>query len=189
MSKIRCFCAVDISDDVKNVLKNLQSELKMQFDRVSWTRSEGLHITMKFLGDQEHSEIGEISDALIKACRNFPEVRVDFSGLGFFPGPLRPRVIWVGVKSGGKELINLNKLIEDELAKLKIPRESKRFHPHVTLGRIKSFSKDNTKYQEIELQYKEKSFGSVMADKLIFMQSILKPRGAEYISLGKFEFI
>jgi len=188
MSKIRCFCAVDISEDVKNVLKDIQSELKSTFDRVSWTKPHGLHITMKFLGDQEGSYIGEISNALSKACVNFSKVEVDFSGIGFFPGSSRPRIIWAGINSGLKELMKLNNSIEDELAKLKIPRDKKRFHPHVTLGRIRSWDKESINYKKIELNYKNISFGSIMVDKLCLIQSILKPKGAEYITLGTFDF-
>ena len=125
MPNIRCFCAIEISDDIKSRINNFRKEIQGNFDKVTWTKSQGLHITMKFLGDQEESKIEVISHALSEVCKENSKFGIDFSGIGFFPGTNRPRVIWVGVKSGVRELIKLNKMIEDKLSMLKIPGKQK----------------------------------------------------------------
>ncbi|MBU1627339.1 RNA 2',3'-cyclic phosphodiesterase [bacterium] len=190
MSKIRCFCAVDISEDVKDRITDFRSQIKGNFDRVSWTKPAGMHITMKFLGEQEESGIDEISRALSEVCKSIYRFKIEFKALGFFPGPRKPRVVWVGVKSGEKELVNLNKLVEDKLSLFKIPKESRDFHPHITLGRIKQRRPgEDDIYKEMLLKYQDESFGFCIADRLCFLQSILKREGAEYKKLGNYEFI
>jgi len=188
MSKIRCFCAVDISEEVKNRLVDFRSEIEDCFEKVSWTRIEGMHITIKFLGEQDESKIEEVSQAFSDVSGGFSRFEVEFGGMGFFPGVKRPRVIWIGVKRGLEKLVALNEMVEERLARLKIPREKREFHPHLTLGRIKRCEPNSARYKELIIGNQDRAFGVIEADRLCFFQSILKPEGAEYIKLGTYEF-
>ena len=188
MSKIRCFCAVDISGDIKDRILDFRDEIKGNFGKVSWTKREGMHITLKFFGDQEESKIDEIKGALSEVSKDFSKVNIELGCLGFFPGFRRPRVIWVGLNKGEGELIDLKGMIDDMLVKIKIPRDGKRFKPHLTLGRIRNPEGKEGIYRDLVMKNEGRAFGSFIADRLFFIQSILKPEGAEYIRLGAYEF-
>ncbi len=61
---------------------------------------------------------------------------VSLQGLGVFPGPTRPRVVWVGVTTGAAQLIALHDLLEPGLLARRL-LVARPFSAHVTLGRVR----------------------------------------------------
>src|SRR5205809_133606 len=101
---------------------------------VKWVRGEGLHLTLKFLGDVADEREPELAAALTRAAAGARGLALALGGFGVFPDFRRPRVVWVGIApEAGLEI--LQHRVEQEFAPLGFPTEARPFRPHVTLGR------------------------------------------------------
>jgi len=174
---IRSFIAIDIPAEIKTELTALQDSLKRLGAAVSWTRPEGVHLTLKFLGDVEPHVIPDIVNALIGAVNNTMSFNIIVEGVGCFPNPRRPKVLWVGLQ-GGEILSQLQSAVETVTEPLGFPKENRRFNPHLTLGRVKDPRGIERVIRELEhLGFPRHEF---TASEVRLMKSELKPTGAEY---------
>ena len=109
-----------------------------------------------------------------------------FKGTGSFPSGMKnPRVLWVRIEDE-ETLTALQSQLEGELEKLGFPRERRKFHAHLTLGRVKSLFDIKETLSLLE-KYRDRNFGEMKVEKISFIQSTLKPTGAEYSILSEFE--
>lgn len=140
MEQIRTFIAIELDEPTKTQLTDLQKRLKVEMPEraIRWVRAEGIHLTLKFLGDVPVTRIERIAEELKEACRGFAPFWLKFGGLGCFPNPRRPRVVWVGIEEETGTLARLQRAIEKRLAPLGYPPEKRPFNPHLTLGRVRS---------------------------------------------------
>lgn len=104
---------------------------------VRWVKADHLHITLRFLGDVEDRKAEALIDGLESLVEMAP-FRFNLAGIGAFPDRKRPRVIWTGIDKGKEEVVSLAETVERIVESCGLPREPKRFSPHVTLGRVKS---------------------------------------------------
>jgi 2'-5' RNA ligase len=182
---MRLFVALDIPESVRTSLAALLPKLRAVCAGARWVRIEGLHITLKFIGEVSAEKIGAIKAALATLPSRQP-VPVIFRGLGFFPNARRPRVLWAGVEVG-PELGALAAAVEAALDPLGIAREERTFSPHLTLARF-----DSPRGLEALHSAVEKSalleFGQATSQEFHLYQSILKPGGAEYTRQATFSF-
>lgn len=130
---MRTFVAIEISnDDVKKSIKDLQNNLKINAKPVNL---EQLHFTLQFLGEISEHQAQKVIESLRKI--EFSEFTIILKGIGVFPKPKFPRIIWVGTdEKGGKNLIELAKKVEKVLEPLGLVSD-KPFKPHITVFRIK----------------------------------------------------
>lgn len=126
----RLFIAVDLPDAVRRRLGRL---LPRPPDGVKPVRPEQIHLTLHFLGEVEAEPAAELAAALEKIRK--PVFVIDLAGVGCFPSPRRPHVLWVGVKPS-EPLHSLHTAIADVLSESGLPVESRPFTPHVTLARV-----------------------------------------------------
>jgi RNA 2',3'-cyclic 3'-phosphodiesterase len=96
------------------------------------------HLTLRFLGDTDPADLDRIAAALAAAFRDRPAFEFTLAGIGAFPSPRRPRVVWIGVTDGADELRALAARLADALASVGVPPEPEPFVPHVTLFRVRS---------------------------------------------------
>ncbi|MFH0847558.1 MAG: RNA 2',3'-cyclic phosphodiesterase, partial [Chloroflexota bacterium] len=138
MEEIRSFIAIELPDEVKSILSQLQAKLKScgEFP-AKWIDPSGIHLTLKFLGNITSHRITEITRALETAASGTAPLQLELKGLGVFPSLKRVQVIWVGIEGELDKLGELQKRIESGLAKLGFPREARAFTPHLTLARIR----------------------------------------------------
>jgi 2'-5' RNA ligase len=104
---------------------------------VKWVRPEGLHLTLKFLGEVEEAREGELRAALAEAAGPAGAERpvtLAIGGCGVFPDFRRPRVVWVGI-APEPALELLQDRVERAFVPLGFPAEARAFRPHLTLGR------------------------------------------------------
>lgn len=173
---MRAFVAIEISNqDVKNSIKSIQSQIKI---RARAVEIENIHFTLFFLGEVSDSMVTKIKDAISQI--EFSSFDVLFQGVGAFPKPSFPRVIWIGTdKEGGGKMKMLAKKVEDALSSLGFHND-KPFQPHVTIFRIKSkvgnISKDLSKYEN-------KEFGMQKISEIKLKKSELTPNGPIYSDL------
>jgi len=182
IEKIRSFIAIEISESVRKKIADLQEELKKHKERISWTKPDNIHLTLKFLGDIEESKTKSIGESLTIATKELQPFNFFVKELGVFPNFRRPRVLWVGINNPGNELNNIHSKIEQQLNQLGFQKEKKRFNPHLTIGRVKSQVSD----QFIE-RFKTVKFdgNEVKVAEIIFMKSQIHPKGAIYTPLRK----
>ncbi len=149
---MRTFVAVEISNNnVLALIKQIQNKIDIDAKPVSL---ENLHFTIQFLGEITN----EISKKVIEALNTieFSSFTINLKGVGAFPKPKFPRVIWIGTdENGGNMLIQLAKKVENVLKPLGFSSD-KPFKPHITIFRIKKKVGDITK--ELDEQ-KMKDFG------------------------------
>ncbi len=173
---MRTFVAVEIQNvEVLNSIAKLQSDLKIKAKPIS---KENMHFTLLFLGEITEEIASKIMGALESIT--FSPIQVSFSGVGAFPNPRFPRVIWIGVdETASKNLINLASQVEEKLAPLGF-KSDKPFKPHLTIFRIKNsigdISKELDKLKTIQL-------GHDTISELKFKKSILTPSGPIYSDL------
>lgn len=174
---MRLFIAIPMPEFVRNRL----AELQQPVDGVRWQETEKLHLTLKFLGDTESDRAQKLQSALDTI--DLPSFSIWMNGLGYFPQKGQPRVLWVGVKKN-EPLKQLYSEIEDQCTNLGFDPEKRSFKPHITIGRIKSVSKD-----EISAFIDEhKQFGipEVQVNEFVLFESKLHPDGAQHCRLKTF---
>ena len=185
MPTIRTFVCIELPASLRQRLDGLQQQLRPLGGGISWSQPEGIHLTLKFLGDVETGRIAAVGEAVANAMRGFAAFPITVAGTGGFPNLSRPRVLWVGIQEKSGQLMNLQLRIERELTALGFPREERRFSPHLTLGRVK----DPEAAQAAARALQQHGFApeSFTPSGVIVMRSDLKSTGAVYTPLKSIE--
>ena len=180
---MRCFIAVELSDDVRDYLYELvsgfQTKLRKENVKINWIAKRNLHLTMKFLGEVNEVTLGVVKERLRKI--EFSAFELELDKLGFFPNEDYLRVIYVGLEPE-KKIIELQQRIDMEL--LDLFGKEQDFHGHVTLGRVK-LAKDKKRLKELAGEKIENKKFIVEEFKLV--KSELAKEGARYFTLGSFK--
>jgi 2'-5' RNA ligase len=179
---MRTFVAIEISNgNIINSIKKFQSEININAKPVE---PKNCHFTLQFLG--EISE--EISQKIIQALHKieFSSFSVNLKGVGAFPKPKFPRVVWIGTdENGGNMLIQLSKKVEKVLEPLGFFSD-KPFKPHITVFRIKKKIGDITK--ELDRQ-KMIDFGIQEVTNIKLKKSELTPNGPIYSDIEEIKAV
>ena len=129
---MRIFIALDIPGEIRaQMLKYVQRARALAAD-ARWARPEGLHVTLKFVGEVSDAKVEQIKAAL--ATVKTAPFEVTFANVGFFPTARSPRVFWIGVE-GGEALPGLAALIDNAAHGVGIAKEDRAYSPHLTLAR------------------------------------------------------
>ncbi|MDH4210278.1 MAG: RNA 2',3'-cyclic phosphodiesterase [candidate division WOR-3 bacterium] len=176
---MRTFLAVEVPQQERKIIDDfILTEAKSELP-IKWVKFENLHITLKFLGEIDEKKKTDITPVIETICREHSSFKVKLEGLGCFPHPRNPRVLWVGVTQGGNELCAIADALEKELAQFGF-KEEKRFHAHLTIGRIKK----NCKVDDIVAKNIYTESFEVAA--VVLFKSTLKPEGPVYDQLCSF---
>lgn len=186
---IRTFIAVEISPSLREELSLLQQELKKTSSDVKWVEPKNMHLTLKFLGDTEEEKIPRIKEALSGICLNNDSFEIGFCGIGVFPKPDFPRVVWIGIKEGKEQILELAACIENILIPLGFEPEKRPFSAHLTLGRVRSgMNKDRLKNAIAKMSsYRLKD--TLIIKNIILFRSELASAGSTYTKLAEFGLI
>lgn len=183
---MRLFIAIDLPDAVRAALAREQEHLRAACrgsGDIRWTRPEGVHLTLKFLGEVAATRLDEITDRLSHVAV-FDRFEIDVRSFGFFPSARRPRVFWVGLEAP-PALGNLAKRVEAAMAVLGFPPENRPFQPHLTLARFESQGAQPA--LEAALQKSgDAGFGRFIVSEFVLFESKLRPGGAQYSKLARF---
>ena len=175
MASIRTFIAVELPDDIKQEIGDFISQLRPQIRGVRWVEPLNLHLTMKFLGNVEEDSINKIVNGVSEVAQHHSHFIIQMENFGAFPGMKRPRVLWIGVKNGLNELSQLAASVENKMVKLGFELESRKFSPHLTVGRVR-------RGKRVYIPQDVPSFGPVEFDvtTVTVMKSTLTPEGPIY---------
>ena len=183
---IRAFLAIEPPEDILQSLSRLQEKLKREIGgRISWTKPQGQHLTLKFFGDISAEDVNHICTAVKNRIASGSSLNLKIEKLGVFPDARRPRVLWCGVTGDGEKLSVLQKKLEADFEGIGFPAENRPFRLHLTLGRIKE-PHGLTGISEALTKHNAFAAGKFECKELILFQSKLLPQGAVYTKLAEF---
>jgi len=180
---IRTFVAVCLDAEVRGRISAVAERAKKLAPNVKWVAPDNFHVTLKFLGGVSAGRVARVQDALDEIAREFTAFDLSLSGLGVFPTPRRPRVIWVGVEEGREQLVALAKAVEDRLVRAGFEKEDKPFRSHITIGRVRE-GKPVEGLVEGLAEIDTGNLGVQRIDSITVMESTLRPGGSEYTPLS-----
>lgn len=185
---LRLFWAVELPEPVRESLTTIQRRLKRSGADARWVRPEGIHLTVKFLGNAPAEAVEDLIRAAQDALAGLPRMNLRPSGVGAFPRPKSPRVVWAGLTGDTRPLAELAGRLDGAMAELGFPPETRPFSPHLTLGRVKSGRGRVDLVNTIAglANYDGPPF---TAGEITLFRSRLGPDGAKYESLAKIELI
>ena len=184
---IRTFIAINIPDMVRSEIAKFQSELKIHRADVKWVRPESMHITLKFLGNVKEENMSEVARCVGEAAHGYKPFTVEVSGVGTFPNERRPRVLWIGVKSGAEILSELASRVDGALSGMGFEREKRRYSAHLTLGRVRSPNRIQDVVNAMTVQgFEAKPFDVTELD---VMKSELLRTGAVYTAMERIKLV
>ncbi|MDM7274797.1 MAG: RNA 2',3'-cyclic phosphodiesterase [Thermoprotei archaeon] len=175
------FIAVDVEEPLLvSRLQSVMNSLASTNVDMKLVEPYNLHVTLRFIGEVSPGVAGEISRALSRL--SFKSFKVVFKGLGAFPSTLKPRVVWVGVSEGFKEMVELRASIEKLLKSVGIPPEREDFAPHLTLARIRG-SRNLSSLVKLLNDMSDYDVGSMIVDRVRLKKSTLTSSGPIYETL------
>jgi len=187
MTVLRAFIAIELSAEIQRELDRLSSTLRQRLKNtpVRWVPAANIHLTLKFLGNVSLANLDVLQNVLqIEAAHHAP-FELHVAGLGAFPSPRRPRVIWVGVQAPA-ELSQLQRGLEEGVTRAGYAPEERGFTPHLTLGRV-SRDANPAELQRIGqalTETKVGELGAMQVQTVRLFRSDLLPSGAVYTCLS-----
>lgn len=179
---IRSFIAIELSDKTKNSLKKIIAELSEVKADVKWVSTVNLHITLKFLGNIKEDDILNISNIIKESSSDIEPFNLHIEGSGAFPDLKRPKIIFVNIKDDKNNIFTIYERLEDKLSHLGIKRESRKYKPHLTIGRARSPKCIDKLADSIKI-HKNDFIGDEQIESIVLMTSELLPKGPKYSKL------
>src|SRR6266849_7870583 len=186
---IRAFIAINLPPTVRARLAQLERELEVAFvaGAARWVRPEQLHLTLKFLGAVPEESLSDLEAALRRACESSAPLELRADGLGCFPHPRNPRVLWVGILGDLGRLGELHARVEAQTRNWSARDAARPFQPHLTIARVNDLRlADRRRLGETITAHARVSLGRWQVDRVDLMQSVLSPQGAEHECLAAF---
>ena len=171
-----------LPEEIRQRLAAAIDGLRAHATDVAWVAESNLHITLKFLGQVDEPRVAALADALRRALGDLPAFDVGVRGLGAFPSPTRPRVLWAGLEDAAGALTKVARRVDACCGDLGFPRESREFAAHVTLGRVREPRGRQPALAGVLARGAD--FGRLRVQRVSLMRSELSPRGARYSELA-----
>lgn len=185
---IRVFCAVELPEEIRAAVSAHAARLRREFPdaRASWARPEGLHITLKFIGEVEAARVEALARAAGAAVEGFKPFRLSIEASGTFPPRGAARVLWFGVKDPDAQLTQLQRRLEEECAAAGFTREPRAFKPHLTVARLRTPQGAHA----LSNEHRQATFGPYhfQVSELLVIRSELGPGGARYTPRSRHSF-
>jgi len=179
---MRTFIAIELSETVQQALAAVQQQMRPLVSFARWTRPDGTHLTLKFLGEAQKYQLDKIETELDRIASAFGPFELALNSVGAFPRLAAPRVLWVGINQG-EAVKRLQSDIESAISPLGFPSEKRDFKPHLTLARLEGAN------WPLELRQRFLDCASIISgvqwhiDRMILFRSELSKGGAVYTAL------
>ncbi len=183
---MRAFIGLEFGDDLKKELYNIQEILKINSNKGSWVSLDNFHVTLKFLGNINKSQINSIEKSIKAISINTSPISITLGELGYFNVKNGEyRVIWIGINGEMMKLKNIYDIIEKDMNRIGFPIEKRRFTPHITLGRR---VKTKLPFNKLEESIKHKLGTEFLLDNLTLMKSEEIMRKRVYTPIKSYKF-
>ena len=186
----RLFIAVPVADDVRRAVGQLMENVagapidERQFGQPRWVRVDGLHLTLRFLGATPDVRQQELGTVLTAACQGVAAFPITLRGAGAFPNPARPRVLWIGIADGARQLGGLAERINARLQTLGWTPDDRPFEPHLTLARTDGVPGAADFARRLVAAAADVQFGW-QADRVVLYRSVLGRGPARYEAVAE----
>jgi 2'-5' RNA ligase len=185
IEEVRSFIAIELPEQIKQRLGQIQTKLKPGRSPAKWVAPEGIHLTLKFLGNISVSSIADVTRVMEEAAFGTPPFHLEVKGTGVFPDVKRVRVVWIGLAGELDKLIQLQKRLDRGLEGLGFAPETRPFTAHLTLARMRDEASPSERAAMGELVSKaEFDAGGFAVDRVNLMKSQLTREGAIYSRLA-----
>jgi 2'-5' RNA ligase len=182
----RTFVGLPIPPDRASALGRLQASLAPDLPEVRWTDPALFHVTLAFLGDVDDTRLDAVGRAVAEGAAGFAPFELELEGVGAFPDARRPRVVWAGLAGEGLgPLDELRKAVVAALKRVRQGPEDDRFHPHITLGRLKGGRGPGPDATPVIDRHRGWSAGPFAVEEVITFASSLGPKGPSYTPLAR----
>jgi 2'-5' RNA ligase len=184
---LRLFVAIELPGEVREALSRIQHELQRRgIEKLRWVRPEGIHLTLKFLGETPAQRVPAIQEALAEAVAGINAHELSLGNLGTFGGS-RPRVLWIDLTGDLDTVRELQERTETALNALGFAREARGWSPHVTLARVRpEAARDIAGVITAAMAGVNAPPGVIPVRELSLMRSTLRPSGAVYERIAAF---
>jgi 2'-5' RNA ligase len=185
----RLFVGIRVSVGTASALagaaETLQRRAKDAGIDIRWVAPANYHVTLKFFGWTREEMMPALRDRLVRVTTGISRFSFKTARLGAFSSLDKASVVWAGVVDGAEPLVEIARRIDDEISSpLGFPSETRTFHPHVTLGRVR----ETRSVRETVLPLAEQMFGETRVDSISLFESETKSSGSVYTELQKISF-
>jgi 2'-5' RNA ligase len=175
---LRTFVALELDAGLHERLAALAVDLRPAFPGLRWVRAEGIHLTLRFLGETSPGQVERLGTALGEAAAACPSTTASVGGLGVFPERGSPRILWLGIDVA-PPVLALQAACEEAAVACGFPHEHRRFRAHLTLGRWR----DRARPPFLPAV----GLGAARLDTLTHFRSEVGPGGSVYTALGSWK--
>jgi 2'-5' RNA ligase len=181
------FVAIEVPEAVRQAVWALSNRLHKSGVRASWVKPEAMHLTLRFLGEVSAEDAERLGQFLAESYQDNSSFTLFVRGTGAFPNIRHPSVVWAGLEPLEGALAHVQQVAEDAAQRLGLAPERKRFHPHLTLARIRDAREAQalTPYLAREKDFELEAFA---ATGVTLFLSQLTPSGPIYSRLREFPF-
>jgi 2'-5' RNA ligase len=182
---MRCFLAFLLDEEARSSLRTIQHRLAEENIKVRWEPADKLHVTVRFLGDSPPDRLTQLKASLSELTTKFSPCDMVITTLGAFPSLQLPKVIWAGAFRT-VVMDTLGKHVEELCQTAGWPSESREFHPHITLARVR----ERDDVRSLTNAAERINFDPILVrtSELVLMRSVLLPGGSQYSALASFPF-
>ncbi len=181
-SIVRAFFAFEIPDAVRTRLEAAREGVRRALPAARWTRPEGWHLTVKFLGERPRGELERLACDIGPRVAGCGVVTAALAGGGFFPSPARPRVAWVGGSAAGANPVV--ETVEKAAVQAGLPAERRPWAVHLTMARLQTRWPGDAVDRYLEWAHDLEAMRFVCSEVVLF-ESRLQPGGAVYTALER----
>jgi 2'-5' RNA ligase len=176
---MRAFIAIDIPAAIRQKIFSIYAPLIDLPDKISWVKSQNMHLTLRFLGETDDRRIEKVKTVLRQVATGCNPFIMVFTSVGVFPNAKKPRIIWLGLDDTSGQLIKLQYELETYVRRLGFAPETRKFSPHLTLGRIRELI-DGTRLMSCIAKLPPITLASFKVEQLSLIRSQLRPQGPLY---------
>ncbi len=183
----RVFCAIELPQTARElVLKHIARLQEAVPDaKASWSRDSNLHLTLKFLGDIPRASVADVSAAASRALAGTSSFSIRLEHTGVFPKPAQARVLWIGLNDFSGKLGELQARLENEIANVGFEKDSRPFHPHLTIARTRQPQSARTLAStHLQLEFAPVE---ILVSELLVIRSVLSSAGSKYMVVSRHE--
>jgi 2'-5' RNA ligase len=188
---LRTFVAIELPEEARGAaaeaLQALRQTEVARSVEARWSRPEGLHLTLHFLGSTEPASLPSIEAALGSLAKAQLPFSLCLGGTGCFPSARRPQILWLGIRGALTEVAALSAAVGQVLGPLGFPPEPRDFTPHLTLARLKDHRGGRLLARALQEVTMPSSVEWQVRD-LALLESRPGPGGSTYHHLARFSF-
>lgn len=182
---MRAFIAIELPEAVRRQLGALCVRLRQTGSKASWVQPDRMHLTLRFLGEVSEEGTAAIAASMTDVCRDIRPFMLTCERLGAFPNLRKPSVIWVGVTPLEPDLARIQSAAETGARACGLLPETKPFHPHVTLARIRNPKEVSALTRQVEVESAFRADAFDVSHVSLFSSELL-PRGPVYTRIRDF---